>query len=243
MALAIQRDCRAWLDEYDVTSDTYNLDLKGETTVEPTTNFASGGSTEGLLCLKTSDWALKTYYDAALIDPVVADLDAQATALLSLAQNDEAGSVAYIVYGQILSSTRGLEVGKVAMLDVSGKAAGAPGMARGWLLGAKSTVTTTGTTTGQQNGALITGRNLYASLHVFAASGTLPTLDVKVQSDDNGAFSSATDRITFAQATAVGAQLGSAAGPITDDYWRLSYTVAGTGPSFTFAVVMAFAKP
>lgn len=241
MTLAIQRDCRIWLDEYDVSADVYELDLAGERSAEATTNFNSAGWTEHLTGVKAVTAGIKTWYDAALIDAAVADLIDQSVVVCSLVQDDAAGSVGYISYGPLLSVTRGLEVGKVAMLDTSLRSTGAPGMARGWLLGAKQTVTSSGTTSGQQNGAVTSAQAVYASLHVFAASGTTPTLDVVVQSDDNGGFSSPTSRITFAQATTTGVQLGSAAGAITDDRWRLSYTVGGTSPSFTFAVVMAFA--
>jgi len=60
-----------------------------------------------------------------------------------------------------------------------------------------------------------------------------------VQSDDAQAFLSPTDRITFAQATAIGAQWATpVSGAITDDWWRLSYTIGGTNPSFMVIVVV-----
>jgi hypothetical protein len=61
---------------------------------------------------------------------------------------------------------------------------------------------------------------------------------VLVQSDDNASFTSATTRISFTAETDATAhyQWGSVAGAITDDYWRITYTVSGTGPSFNFAV-------
>ncbi len=90
--------------------------------------------------------------------------------------------------------------------------------------------------TGRQIGAVSSTQTLYAALHVISASGTSPTLDVKVQSDDNSGFTSATDRITFTQATDVTSEWGSVGGAITDDYWRITYTVGGTSPSFAFAV-------
>ena len=60
-----------------------------------------------------------------------------------------------------------------------------------------------------------------------------------MQSDDNSGFTSATNRITFTQATGVTSELLSVAGAITDDYWRLSYTIVGG--SFTFAVALGIA--
>ena len=97
--------------------------------------------------------------------------------------------------------------------------------------------TTTGNETGQQVGQILSGENGYAALHVLAVSGTSPTLDVVVESDDAVGFPSPTTRFTFAQATAVGSEFSTAiAGPITDDWWRVAFTITGTTPSFTFVV-------
>ena len=101
--------------------------------------------------------------------------------------------------------------------------------------------TATGNGTAVQVGAVASGRQMYAALHVLSVSGTAtPTLTVKVQSDTVG-FGSATDQITFTAATAVGGQISRVAGPITDDYWRASWTISGTNPSFLFVVVVGTA--
>jgi hypothetical protein len=43
--------------------------------------------------------------------------------------------------------------------------------------------------------------------------------------------------INFAQKTAVGHEWAEAAGPFTDDYWRIKWVIGGVDPSFSFAVV------
>lgn len=76
-------------------------------------------------------------------------------------------------------------------------------------------------------------QSLYAALNITAASGT--NLVVKVQSDDNSGFTSATDRITFSTASAVGWQWSSVAGDLsTETYWRVVATIASG--TFSFAV-------
>lgn len=81
---------------------------------------------------------------------------------------------------------------------------------------------------------------LSAALLVTDVAGTGgPGVTVKVQSDDNAGMTSPTDRITFPAQTAVGATLGTEVpGPITDTYYRVNYTITGTGPSVTFLVVI-----
>jgi hypothetical protein len=116
---------------------------------------------------------------------------------------------------------------------LSANSRGSP-LARGYVM-ASGNYTTTGEETGVQMGLLGSGEVMYAALHVTADNGT--TLDVTVESDDNGGFTSAQTRITFAQVSGVGYEWKSLAGPIaTDDYWRVAYTVVGT--SWDFHVVV-----
>ena len=78
-------------------------------------------------------------------------------------------------------------------------------------------------------------QSMYAVLNITAASGT--NLAVKVQSDDNSGFTSATDRITFSTVSATGWQWSSVAGDLsTETYWRVVATVA----SGTFAFSVGF---
>lgn len=238
MTLSMLRDCRVWLDEYDVSGSSNKVGVSGERDFKETTNFNSAGWVEGLAGIKKVSLDVGGFYDPSTIDAAIADLFDQASAICVLSSNDDAQSIAYISQAVILAAKRGFDVGEVATMDVQAVGTGATAFARGWILAPKSTVTASGNSSAQQNGTVSATQTVYASLHVFSVSGTTPTLDVVVQSDTVG-FPSPTARITFAQATTVGAQLGSASGAITDDYWRASYTVGGTTPSFSFAVVMA----
>jgi hypothetical protein len=75
------------------------------------------------------------------------------------------------------------------------------------------------------------GRNMKAFLDVAAASGTSPTLDVKMQeSDDNSSFSDIAGA-TFTQATAAGQQ--QIHFHTTKRYVRAVAAIGGTTPSFT----------
>ena len=78
-------------------------------------------------------------------------------------------------------------------------------------------------------GAVSATQSVYSALHVTAASGTL---DVIVESAPSN-WSSESTRITHTQFTAVGAEMKSAAGAITDAYWRVKWTLSG---SFDFIV-------
>lgn len=100
----------------------------------------------------------------------------------------------------------------------------------------KTAISATGNGAAHQYGTLDTGETMVVSLHVFAASSA--NYVVKIQSDDNSGFSSATDRITFATVTGVTHEVKTLAGPVaTDDYWRVNIT--RTGGDITLAVTLS----
>lgn len=129
--------------------------------------------------------------------------------------------------------------GELAMASLSGSSSGP--IARGVMLASDtSTVSSSGAAAGVQIGALSSTQILYAGLHVVSAAGTTPTLDVVIQSDNADSFASPTSRITFSQTTPAAnrTQASSVAGAVTDDWWRVSYTLGGTTPVFGFSVIV-----
>ena len=84
--------------------------------------------------------------------------------------------------------------------------------------------------------SLSAAANLYGLLHVFSATPG-DTLDVIIQSDALVGFASPLTALTFAQKAAAGYEWKTAAAPITDTFYRVSFTIAGDGSeSFSFAV-------
>lgn len=78
-------------------------------------------------------------------------------------------------------------------------------------------------------------QKLYATLHVVAYSG-LTNAVITVESDDSGAFSSPTTRITFTTVTGLTSQFASVAGSFaSESHLRAVVDVTGTG-SVTFLV-------
>lgn len=101
-------------------------------------------------------------------------------------------------------------------------------------------LTTTGSGTGFQLGAVTAGQTLYGGLHIFGA-GT-GTIDVTIISDPLATFLASTTQITFAQQAALnttGVWATPVTTAITDTWWRVNYTIAGGAPSFTGLVWMA----
>jgi hypothetical protein len=85
--------------------------------------------------------------------------------------------------------------------------------------------------TAVQLGAIAAEQELvvaYQNPNFPAVEGTTPTLDAKIQSATDSAFTTPTDRITLPQRTAtVVGSVHKLAGPITDTWWRFAVTAVG----------------
>jgi hypothetical protein len=215
-----------------------------ETNVNPldTTSLASTGWTSSIGGLKSGSVNLEFMQDPATggVDDTLWPLLGTAGVAKSICTNSADGSTAYLMQSIPLSYTPvSGAVGDLAMGTIAGSSSTGP-VVRGQLIHPSNVSRTSSSTgTGRQLGAVSATQRFYAALHVISASGTSPTLAVIVQSDDNAGFTSPTTRLTFSTATATAnrSQVSSVAGAITDDYWRISYTIGGTGtPTFAFAV-------
>lgn len=240
MAISYWQDMSILVDGLELAAHGKNVTLA--TTVVPLDSTATNtiGWTSVIGGLKSGkvDMTLMQDVTAGSVDSTLFDLLGDASIPHSICTLSADGSTAYLFRGIPLkyTPTEG-NVGGLAMAKLSGQSS-TGGVVRGTLIHPGSASRTSSSTgTGRQLGTVAASKSLYAALHVLSVAGTsTPTLTVKVQSDDNAGFTSATDRITFAGATAVGSQWSSVAGAITDDYWRISYTISGTNPVFSFAV-------
>lgn len=94
---------------------------------------------------------------------------------------------------------------------------------------------------GSQIGALSATQKLYAGLHVLSITGG-GDLTVAIESDDASNFPSATQRGAFAAADAAGSEwLSPINGAITDDWWRVNWSLTGTAPTADFVVFLGIA--
>jgi hypothetical protein len=90
-------------------------------------------------------------------------------------------------------------------------------------------------------GAVAAGQSLYGGMHITAISGTsTPTITMMIQSGATAGFIGPTVRMYLPATTTTDGVWGTPiAGPITDAYWRTTYTISGGSPSFTGLVWMA----
>lgn len=236
MANQILTNCGLWVAQYNLAGDANSLSMGIGSELQDTTAIGDAARSR-MGGLQTVAFQAEGYWDDPLDAVLFEDVSLSDVPVTIAPAGLNPGDRAFLArcaiaeYMPVSGS-----VGEMARFSVGGEGTGVP-VARGVLL-ANTTAGATVNGTAQLLGAVAAGQSVYASLHVTAASGTTPTLVVTIQSDDNVGFTSPTTRITFATATAAAnlTQFASAAGAITDTYWRAIATITGAGPSFTFTV-------
>jgi hypothetical protein len=240
MAVQYWKDMSILVGSIEMAGNAKVVTLATEVAPLDTTPLNTTGWTSCIGGLKSGKVDMEFMQDVATlgVDDTLWPLLGTAGVVKSICTNSADGSPAYLLQSIPLTYTpvQGA-VGELAMGSISGSSSTGP-VVRGQLLHPSNVSrTATAVGTGQQLGAVTATQSIYAALHVISASGTLPTLAVILQSDDNAGFTTPTTRITFTTATGRTSQMSSLAGAITDTYWRVSYTLGGSGgPTFAFAV-------
>mgnify|MGYP000968940331 CR=1 FL=1 len=224
----------------ELSAFTGEFTVGGEVAIEPAQHMAAGGYAVTLPGIVRASFDVKGNADFASggVSQTFgyAQLGTQYAASVV-----PAGTAA--TYGDAAVLTRGYLSRLKGLLGATGKVAGFElGLTSdtaevNGFVGAPLASRTTSGLTG--TAVALTGptasQRLWAALHVTAASGT--NLAVKVQSDDNGSFTSATDRITFSTVSATGWQFSYVDGSFSSEtHHRVTATVA-TG-TFSFVVLM-----
>lgn len=245
MASLVFTNIKTYLGEYDITGFTnavtlnYEAEALKDTRMGNTTTINKGG-------VKSIDFKI-----GGFADPASAGMEAIAfgkigTSNLPLTASPTGAAVGDKAYFFMALKNQMSTLGQHGQLDPFQGSAQGGGESQNPLVKGKVFVasgtakTSTGTSSIIQLGAVSSTQRVYAAIHVIdTVSGSSPTLNVTVKSAAVIGFGSPTTRLTFTQATTKTYEMISAAGAITDTYWRVDYTIGGTGtPTFPFIVVV-----
>ena len=243
--MGVLRDCKFFWGAYDLTGDTNKIDLVADAAMKEDTVYGDSALSraKGLEDIKLAASGFLNLgagqLEEALMGALMATFALEDIPVTIGLLTGAEGEAAHFFLGSHSNYKTGGPVGDMLpySVDVIGRGTK---LCRGNIL-QNGIELVTGTSTPFNLGLVASGKKLYGVLHVVAASGTLPTLDVIVQSDALETFLSPTTRITFSQKTAIGYQWATPiAGPISDDIWfRCQFTIGGTTPSFTLIVAVA----
>lgn len=242
---SVLKDCKVYFGGYDISGVTNALTLTRE--VDEVEYRAFGNACPVYLPgLETVRYELEGFASSDGTsdqeDGMYANLSTLSLPFMACPLTGAVNEQAHFCPSMESKYSWGGTVGEMNGFTAAGISQGQPLiLGRVMMTGSKAT-TTTGTA--YELGAVTAATNyLYAQLHVFSVSGTDPTLDVIVESDDAEGFAGPATKITFAQIE--GASVPTAvwatpvAGPITDTWWRVKATIGGSDtPTFNFAVAI-----
>jgi hypothetical protein len=247
MSVTNWQDLAIFVGSYDISSTSKSWDLNATAAQHDSTGFGTAW-TSMIGGTKTVDWSagVMADFDEQRVDDLVGlsgSFNGSTVPLSTMPEGQTAGALGYsfnsrqFSYQPIEASPEGL-----AMAALSGKGDGSSPI-RGTLMNASATaITASFDGTAYEIGAIPSGSKMYAALHVLGTpTGTSPTLDIEIESDDAEGMSSPTTRMVLDQATGATSQWLPLSGAITDDWWRITATVGGTTPSFRFAVILGIA--
>lgn len=223
-------DCKVYLAGYDLSGQLnqasldYAAAVLDETTFGATTRTNKGG-------LLSANGAVEGLWDsssATAPDPVIqARIGVSDLPTVMVPQGATIGNIAYLFRTLGAKYSQGSPVGGLLKFSLALPGTGGQPLVRGKLLHcASASGNVTGTSV--QLGAVSSTQFAYGALQVLSGSGSFV---VKVQSASDQAFTSPTDRITFAAVatgTAISSEWSSFTGPTTDTWWRITATNPAT---------------
>jgi len=233
MAKFVFNDGKVFSGGYDLSDHVTSVNLEMTAEELDATTINSGGFKSKLGGLKDSTLSMDGFYEAGANKPdALLGASIGNELIVTTVPDAGVGNTAYFMKSRLFSYQMFGSVGELAPFTIS-KSQSDDEVVQG-KIEIDGALTASGNSTGVQLGAVGATEKVYVAIHCTAVSGTsTPTVTFKLQSDDNSSFTSPTDRITFTGITAIGADYQSAAGAITDTYYRLNYTISGTNPSFS----------
>lgn len=236
MATLIWRDVSLYVAELDLSghfneaSLALGAEMQDETVFKQDTRRMKAG-------LLTNSMAHRGFWDASdgASSPdaeFFGNIGLEDVITTILPEGSDQGDIAYQALMAWASYSPGAAVGELLEFDV--EAAGRQAATRSEVLLDPVQRLASGQSTKQQLGAVAAGQSVYGALHLIQFDGT--SLDVVVRSDADSGAGGETTRLTFNQSTGLDSQQQIAAGPITDTWWDVDFTLVGT--SFTALVVV-----
>jgi hypothetical protein len=243
MSKSVLLDCRLFAGGADLSGNSNKIEITSEIEEKDATNYRSDGWKELLGGLGSAEMAGEGQWEAGdsgmVDDSSWAQLGGN-TAWSASPADAVVGDLAYFMKAMRADYKLGDAVGEIA--PWSGMAKSSWPLVRGVFAHPPGTArTATGDGTALQLGAIAAGQRLYAALHVLSVSGTsTPTITVEIESDSQEDFAGTPEtRLTFDAATAGGGQILRTDGSAHADTWyRPTWTITGTDPSFLFVVVL-----
>lgn len=229
------------LDACDVSGDHNAVAYQYEADAVDVTVLNSGGTRARLPGLKQFSASMAGFFEAGtgkINDEHFNAIGATNQTVMTLVPGTIAeGSPA--MFGSLVSTSYapGASIGEALKFAVAMQGSG--DLALGTVLHAFAGRTTSGSGTVFNLGAVPTGKSVRMAVHLVSLSGG-GSIQIKLESAALVGFGSPTNRLGPVDSAVPVGQLVLTAGPITDAFWRVTWTfVGGSSPSAAFYVAVS----
>lgn len=248
--MSILADVRVHMNEFELTGSLNQMELGTDIEQKDETVFGSSVDTRlHVSGLETPHMNLEGFSvsGAGEIETVIAAIKASATPPIFTVNPDgsDEGDIAYVFKSNVKTfEPIGGAVGDSNKIRLQTNRAGdgtvgAIGLKRGRVMEV-GTLTASDVGAAQNFGAPLGNNKCAFGIHITAVSGTNPTLDMIIRTDDAEGMATPVTRITVPQITGVGSWWSESEEATVDTWWQASYTIGGTD-SPTFVVMVALA--
>ena len=234
--MTVLRDQRLFLGGLSLSSQSNSVSISLETDEKDRTALEDVGRRR-VGGLEDSSIGASGFFDAGAVDAALFSAVGLSGQVIGVTAPDVVeGVTAYALQSMIGSYTPvDGSVGDLGEFDLAASADGP--IIRGEL-NALRDLTATGVGAVSNLQSVQSGRSLYAALFVTALSAGA-TLECTIRSASSSGFGSATQRIDLGSLTETGAAWGVYEGNTSHAYFRPSFTLTGTDPSASVALILA----
>lgn len=247
MGKFVLKNTKIVFDGRDMSGELSSIALEYSAETPDRTTFGDNSKRRlpGVLDVSATQSGFWDSVDASdSLDKDLFDKIAAASGILSFSPDGGTlGDIGFSFKAQTASYVPGATHGEVLAFTLTVNGDGP--LVRGTVMENSAFITTTNGTIRDLSPAAASGDTIYSFLHVTAVSGSTPTLNVTVESDELVGFLSPTVQLTHPEFTAVGADLQSKIGPIVpnvDVHYRMVMTITGGSPSFTVFGIIGIQK-
>lgn len=242
MATEVLTDCKIYFEELDLSGaeNTIALEHEGEALDDTVFGDTTRSAIGGLLSLGCVGSGFVDLTDDGIDERIFGEVNLNGEVMSLVPEGESEGNVGYMFEPILNRYDYSGEIGQLFAFELEATNRGAK-LIRSTVLGQELAAAASSQSTARQLGAAAAGQVVYAGLHVLSVSGSSPTLDVVLRSDDNSGMTTPTSRITFTQVTTEISEFLSVAGAITDDWWDIDFTIGGSTPVFRFVVLVGIA--
>lgn len=244
MAVLALTNAKVVLAQADLSGHSNSVELAHEVEELDSTTFGSSGFKTMVGGLHVVQGNVAGFWQAGdgtqPDDRLFADLGVAGIPLTISPAGAAVADTAFLTRVLRPAYTVGAAVGELLAFEANVAGDGTP-LVRGQVA-RNSAVTSTETSTVLTLTAPTAGQAVYASIHVLSVTGTTPSLTVALQGDDASGFPSPATVATSSAITAEGSTwLAGPVGASADSFYRLSFTVSGTSPSFMVVAAIGVA--